>query len=90
MIVGVEEQSPDLQDKNKSSFNVITKGRVYELMAHDESTMRRLGMECMLACLVSLGLLWFHMLGVECCECHITPGKLMKVEKAVEERLHIV
>lgn len=41
MVEGVEEQSPDLQDKNNASFNVIVKGRIYELMAHDEKSMRR-------------------------------------------------
>jgi hypothetical protein len=41
MVEGVEEQSLDLQDKNNASFNVITKGRVFELMAIDEKAMRR-------------------------------------------------
>ncbi|XP_065836338.1 uncharacterized protein [Oscarella lobularis] len=40
-VEGVEEQAVDRQDKNNSSFVVITAGRTYELLAHDESMMRK-------------------------------------------------
>lgn len=36
VIVAVQDQPPSKQDINKSSFNVVTVTRTYELMAHDE------------------------------------------------------
>ena len=36
LILVVEDVLPTNQDKNNASFNVITDGRVYELMARDE------------------------------------------------------
>jgi len=36
LILAVEDVFPTVQDKNNASFNVITDGRTYELMAHDQ------------------------------------------------------
>eukprot|EP00112_Aurelia_sp_Birch-Aquarium-sp1_P010880 Seg2302.2 transcript_id=Seg2302.2/GoldUCD/mRNA.D3Y31 product="EH domain-binding protein 1" protein_id=Seg2302.2/GoldUCD/D3Y31 len=41
LILAVEDVFPTLQDKNNASFNVITDGRVYELMAHDQEEKER-------------------------------------------------
>ena len=35
MIIEVQDQSDDRQDKNKASFNVVVNKRKYELMARD-------------------------------------------------------
>jgi len=36
VVIAVQDQPPSKQDINKSSFNVVTPTRAYELMAHDE------------------------------------------------------
>ena len=36
LILAVEDVFQTVQDKNNASFNVITDGRTYELMAHDQ------------------------------------------------------
>lgn len=35
MIIEVQDQAEDQQDKNKASFNVVLDKRKYELMARD-------------------------------------------------------
>lgn len=35
LIISVQDQCDDLQDKNKASFNVVVDKRKYELMARD-------------------------------------------------------
>ncbi len=41
LILAVEDVFPLHQDKNNASFNVITNGRAYELMARDEEEKER-------------------------------------------------
>eukprot|EP00794_Sanderia_malayensis_P010237 gene10237-11287_t len=41
LILAVEDVFPSYQDKNNGSFNVITDGRTYELMARDEDEKQR-------------------------------------------------
>ena len=36
LILAVEDVFQTSQDKNNASFNVITDGRTYELLAHDQ------------------------------------------------------
>ena len=43
LILAVEDVFPTVQDKNNASFNVITDGRTYELMAHDQEEKAKYG-----------------------------------------------
>ena len=41
LILAVEDVFQTVQDKNNASFNVITDGRTFELMAHDQEEKER-------------------------------------------------
>lgn len=40
-LISVQEVSPAQQDKNNATFLVQCDGRTYQLLAHDEATMRK-------------------------------------------------